>query len=491
MAVDCCGRLEIREFVRGETPLKKRCECLQSDDELVPSFPTLVARLWSSDGDSQLEATTQFRKLLSTVRTPPNVEISSGVVRQFVYFLTQDYHQRLQFEAAWALTNIAFESSENTIMVIEQGALPNLIRLLHSPSDTVREQAVWVLGNLAGDSPKSRDLVLAAGALLPLLALLNGNEKHSMLGVATWTLLNFCRGKPRPPFHQIKPALPALLRLVHSTDVAILTDACLALSHLSDGSYERIQAVIEAGFCPRLVHLLGHFSPWVLIPALRTVGNIATGDAVQTQCIIEHSVLPSLLSLLLIQDHMKNVKKEACRTVSNIAAGNKENLQEIFKVGLFVPLLNLCQNAEFDIKKEAVCAISNAASGGSKAQIRYLVLQNCIKPLCDLLVCPESRIVTACLEGLANILEVGEAEKNLNRKVSYYAQLIDEAKGLGKIKNLQNHDNNEIREKAVEIVETYWLPYGDGTRSRFSFSKAGGHILQSTLSEQIKTSDGR
>lgn len=112
--------------------------------------------------------------------------------------------------------------------------------------------------------------------------------------------------------------------------------------------------------------------------------------------------------------------------------------------------------------------------------------QNCIKPLCDLLVCPDSRIVTACLEGLANILEVGEAEKNLNREVSYYAQLIDEAKGLGKIKNLQNHDNNDIREKAVEIVETYWLPYSDGTRSRFSFSKAGGHVLQSKLQSKLK-----
>ena len=56
--------------------------------------------------------------------------------------------------------------------------------------------------------------------------------------------------------------------------------------------------------------------------------------------------------------------------------------------------------------------------------------QGCIKPLCDLLVCPDPRIVTVCLEGLENILKVGEAEKTLGNStgdVNYYAQLIDDA----------------------------------------------------------------
>lgn len=55
---------------------------------------------------------------------------------------------------------------------------------------------------------------------------------------------------------QVKPALPVLRQLIYLNDEEVLTDACWALSYLSDGQNDKIQAVIDAGVCPRLVELL-------------------------------------------------------------------------------------------------------------------------------------------------------------------------------------------------------------------------------------------
>ena len=55
---------------------------------------------------------------------------------------------------------------------------------------------------------------------------------------------------------QISPALPILAKLIYANDEEVLTDACWALSYLSDGPNERIQEVINTGVCTRLTDLL-------------------------------------------------------------------------------------------------------------------------------------------------------------------------------------------------------------------------------------------
>ena len=56
-----------------------------------------------------------------------------------------------------------------------------------------------------------------------------------------------------------------------------MTDAAWALSYLSDGDNSRIDIVIETGVIKALIGLLKHPFLSILIPCLRTLGNIVSG----------------------------------------------------------------------------------------------------------------------------------------------------------------------------------------------------------------------
>lgn len=104
--------------------------------------------------------------------------------------------------------------------------------------------------------------------------------------------------------------------------------------------------------------------------------------------------------------------------------------------------------------------MSNATSGGlaEPNQIRYLVSQGCIKPLCDLLTSTDNKIIQVALDGLENILKVGEADKEQNGGINQYAGLVEEAGGMLSIHNLQHHENLEIYKKCFHLMVSLTHP---------------------------------
>jgi importin subunit alpha-4/3 len=187
------------------------------------SIETLVQNTLSTDPAIKLDAVQSVRKLLSSDKNPPIDQIiEAGMLPLLVECLSKNDQPSLQFEAAWALTNIASGSSRQTQSVVQAGAVEHFLRLLKSPHQNVCEQAVWALGNIIGDGPQCRDLVISMGVVPPLLQFINPEIPLTFLRNVTWVIVNLCRNKdPAPPEDTIRQLLPALAFLIQHNDTNV------------------------------------------------------------------------------------------------------------------------------------------------------------------------------------------------------------------------------------------------------------------------------
>ncbi|KAE8604056.1 hypothetical protein XENTR_v10014559 [Xenopus tropicalis] len=352
--------VELRKNKRDEHLLKRRnvphediCEDSDVDADFRVQNTSLEAIVQNASSDHQgiqLSAVQAARKLLSSDRNPPIDDlIKSGILPILVHCLERDDNPSLQFEAAWALTNIASGTSEQTQAVVQSNAVPLFLRLLHSPHQNVCEQAVWALGNIIGDGPQCRDYVISLGVVKPLLSFINPSIPITFLRNVTWVMVNLCRHKdPPPPMETIQEILPALCVLIHHTDVNILVDTVWALSYLTDAGNEQIQMVIDSGIVTNLVPLLSNPEVKVQTAALRAVGNIVTGTDEQTQVVLNCDALLHFPALLT---HAKEkINKEAVWFLSNITAGNQQQVQAVIDANLVPMIIHLLDKVILHLK---------------------------------------------------------------------------------------------------------------------------------------------
>lgn len=414
----------------------------------VADIPSLHATLSQPniDDDKLLNAVRGFRKVLSVEHNPPVHEVlACGVLPAFVQMLQLSDKPKVQFEAAWALTNIA--STDQTKAIVDAGAVPYFAQLLSSPDAEVREQCAWCLGNIAGDSAALRDIVLSSGAMPPLLQNIAQPANDSLLGNCVWALSNFCRGKPQPHISHVAPAVPLLAQILKGKHTAAKTDALWALSYISDGDDDRIQAVINGGILDVLIEMLGEESN-IATPALRTVGNIVSGNDEQTQAVINAGVMSKMEGLL---NHPKRMlRKEACWVLSNISAGTHPQISAVLKKGSMERVIEMAISSEWEVRKEAIWVVSNIATGGTDKQVMSVVEVGAIDAVCSVLAVNDTKMLLVALDAVDSILKLGT---KLNKD---YISFVDECDGLAMIETLQEHESDEVYQKAIQIIETYF-----------------------------------
>lgn len=213
---------------------------------------------------------------------------------------------------------------------------------------------------------------------------------------------------------------------------------------------------MQSGAVPFLVGLLSHANEKVLSPALRAVGNIATGTDAQTDVLIESDVCRLLLPLLT--HPRKNIRKEVCWTISSIMAGTTEQIQSAIDAGIIPPLIDRLRHDELEVQKEAAWAIGNALTKSEPVQIDFLVRHSVLPPLVALLgKAADTKIVLVCLEAIENVLHHGmlRAQQRADGE-NEYVQILEQCRGLERFKALVQHPSKEIYLHSLKILEAFF-----------------------------------
>uniref|UniRef100_A0A0N5A4Z6 Importin subunit alpha n=1 Tax=Parastrongyloides trichosuri TaxID=131310 RepID=A0A0N5A4Z6_PARTI len=428
-------------------------------DESKKMTPTEAVNILSNNPTLEQMRTTfeGIRRLLSRSKNPPVDEvIRAGLLGALVEGLKVNDHT-VQFECAWALTNIVSGTSEQTIAGVQAGCCPLLLDLCKGNDITLAEQALWAIANIVGDSHELRDYTIGLGVIdvLEYMNSRSGDYKEETIRTMAWTLSNLCRHKqPHPPMDVMRKIFPLVLSMMKYNDKTVVRDACWALSYMTDGPDEQIMIAATQECIDLLVKMISSKDEGRVAPALRVFGNFATGNDKLTQIVVDCGILKNVIGNL-ISNEKSVIVKECAWLISNVLAGNHNQIQAVIDAGLILPILSIFKRGDFKSIYESSWAVSNLVQGGTHKQVLELWRVGGLEILCQTLKASQQNDVQVnLLESIYGVLNT--ASEYNQEALTAMKEQIEECGGLDSIEILQQNESEKVYQQAYRIITDFF-----------------------------------
>lgn len=446
----------------------------------VRKLEAAIAKAPGRFSGERLAALREVRELLSpaeAVDVPPlAAAVRGGLVPLLILCLQFGAPEEQLLEAAWCLTNLASGEREEATAVLPAAALLVAHMGASSPGQ-VAEQCAWAVGNLAGEGPEVRGVLMDQGALPALTRLLLAGAAppgpSSAARTAAWALSNLVKGpKPGAAVELMKgekvPA--ALVTLLGSGNEELAVEVAWVVFFVTALWGPAMDKLVTAGIVPPLVALLAASAdPALLTPVSRIVGYLTTGPDAYTDSLFTAGQahpggLGGLLARLLDSPH-RTLQKEAAWVVSNIAGGAGAHKDAVFSGPLMPLLVRVLQSGPFNVRKEAAYAVGNVCMlpatergeprGSAPAQQQHrvsadklsaVVAAGCLPPFVSLVRSPDGEAARLGLQFVEMCL----------RCLPGGRRLVEQAEGLDALELLQFQENDELQMMANLLIDTYF-----------------------------------
>eukprot|EP01028_Stygiella_incarcerata_P001165 TRINITY_DN1186_c0_g1_i1.p1 TRINITY_DN1186_c0_g1~~TRINITY_DN1186_c0_g1_i1.p1 ORF type:complete len:464 (-),score=137.30 TRINITY_DN1186_c0_g1_i1:1169-2497(-) len=413
----------------------------EESHSIIERMSELFMDACSEDEKKKEDAFFLIRRALCLERDPPIDDVvHGGWVPVVVRELDSNPSERIQFETAWILTNIASGKETGTRAVMETGAIPVLLGKLASSTGDVKQQVLWAIGNIAGDHEIAFEELMKYHAFEVIVQELQGESSISKsVKYGVWTIGNLLRGRASPPLDLIGPALDLFVFYLSCEDESVIVDVCWALNYVTAKGEDHIQSVLDVGLAPKLVAFLRKsFISLIIMWMGQTLLN--AGLVASFPILLQHSV--------------QKIVKEACWALSNITAGPSSHVQLVIDAGIMPFMMTLSTSHNPGISCEAMWTLANATNG-TTSQIRYLVDNGIIGVIRRHLQGSHAKTILVALDALKNVLKSGR-QMNAPPAENPYCIMFEQESGLDALESLQWHQNVDIYNKAVNILEIYF-----------------------------------
>ncbi|XP_021957139.2 importin subunit alpha-3 [Folsomia candida] len=470
---------------------------IKSDDPTLQltACQSLLLTTPQKSESSLSSSTASLPSILNSLLDPI---IEAGLVGQILGFTTSSpssSSSSLRTAAAWVVASLARIESK---LLVDKGAIPKLIQILTA------ERL-----DLTNASP-----VIPAAYGLSVLAITSGGyDKRLFVNeIRDGGVIPILRSRVRHVLDEMStttsngdlyPLLLALTRLAKSVcyvpkNVKITTDRMSLLKTLCDicarvridenSSWTEVDILYHATWglyyltktgredamdvlvrrnednesptiIQNLVHGVAlaqrdgqnhHLRQRLLRPCLNVIGNVVSSTVdVHTDIVLECGVLPHLNRLMLEAEWTGEVNW----IVSNIAAGNVTQKEELFQAGFFPLLLDVFRSGSLPGRKEAVFTVVNIMDKGSLAHKEWLVNNGVLSLLIQLVKEHPDLVLVNVLDAIYLFVKSFRSPNNSLDDEDILQRHLNESGVLVELSKFQDHEDDEVTNRIDYILD--------------------------------------
>lgn len=369
--------------------------------------------------------------------------IDANLIPKIISFIDYKYDKSIIFEAISTIGFITLGNLEQTQVIIDSGVCKNLIDLLDCNDDVFIEDSISIFDNLAIKTKEFRNYLLNIGIIDGLVYLLKTFEKLTksiQSNLISLVSHFFSYNNSNEEFKMLLPLTNYFQKLINYSSDFIVIETLEIIYNLTKDSTENIQLIIDLNITNDIICKINSFNASLSLISLKLLQNILLGTNPQFKAIMMFPIFRK------IKNSLKRYvpPQEVFKTISIIVKRDNSLVIQAIQLNLEFFLISL-NNEVIPFEKDVLKCLILMISVGDINEIFYWV-KSIIQYFINTNERREVEILILYLRGIETIcLKVSE----LKHKEIIYQKLT--LRGHQMIKDLQNHSNDRLREKAYQV----------------------------------------